>query len=313
LTSVGDPVISLAGVSHLSSVEFDCFEDTRVGGEGDGEFGAVTEGISSPSTSTPGAKTYSKACTTGSDGARFGKSGGGIFGLHRHLNSSGLDLVGGRASTGFEGDVGVRAGDDSIGECLEGVLHLVSSGGGRGGVDGLGCVFLAKDVVENDLERATNITLPVPGAEVDDGSLVDAAVDLVVIERVDAILALLERAISAVVHRITLAAHGLVLVPEIIGVRLLDGEVKIVVSNLVRVYTHVAGGVNGTRTGSLQTIKGDGTTYTTAVRVSTLFGACCGPNRCSGWYVFSIGVVALQFGELLDGFTGAVAAAIVGA
>ena len=52
---------------------------------------------------------------------------------------------------------------------------------------------------------------------------------VVVEERVHAVLALLERAVSAVVHGVALAAHGLVLVPEVVRVRLLDGRAEVLV------------------------------------------------------------------------------------
>ena len=66
-------------------------------------------------------------------------------------------------------------------------------------------------------------------AEVHDSGLVDGAVHVVVEERVHAVLALLERAVRAAVHGVALVAHDLVLVPQVVRVRLLDGRVEVVV------------------------------------------------------------------------------------
>merc|ERR1719267_81678 len=202
--------------------------------------------------------------------------GGGEGAIAVSLGDLNGRSLGDAVAGSLEGHVAVGLGDDAVGEGLEGLLDLKSSSLGGVGLDALGRVLLAKDVIENNAKGARDLALGGDAlrAEVDHGGLVDAAVGVVAEERVDAVLALLEGAVSTVVDRIALAAHGLVLVPEVVGVGLLDGEVEVV-------------GASGAGSG--------------------------GANRGGGGGVAGSGVKGLHLGELLDGLTGAVAGAVVGA
>merc|ERR1719181_2408036 len=197
LAHVGNPVVGDAGVGDLGSVELDGLEDAGVGGEGDGEFGTVV--VESANADALGVGGVGGASA---DAAGLGElTSGGLHG----------DGDGGGANAGDVGEAAVVAG----------VGHLAA-------VEGLGHVLLTEDVIENHVEGAADVgSNGAEGAEVHNGGLVDNAVGVVVEERVDAVLALLEGAVSAKVDGIALAAHGLVLVPEVVGVGLLDRSVEV--------------------------------------------------------------------------------------